>query len=314
MTMSKNSGPLVYLSGGVGGARLAHGLYQCLPAELLTCIVNTGDDLEHWGLQVSPDLDTMMYTLADVADVERGWGLASETFEALAGVKRYGGETWFALGDRDLATHLMRTQWLRRGATLTQVTDRLCRALGVSARILPMSDSPRETMIETPDRTLSFQRWLVAERAEPEVRRVWFKGDGSATQHVLDALDQARLVVIGPSNPYVSIEPILATPGVRERIARLPVLAVSPIVHGKAVKGPLAGMLQSLSGWPASASSVARYYGPLLRGYVIERGDRAPLDATLPVLATETVMKTRADSRTLAHALLEFAKELRVWS
>lgn len=314
MSMSKSSGRLVYLSGGVGGARLAHGLYHCLPSELFTCIVNTGDDLEHWGLRVSPDLDTMMYTLADLADVERGWGLGGETFEALAGVKRYGGESWFALGDRDLATHLMRTEWLRRGDTLTQVSDRLCSALGVSARVLPMSDSPRETMIETPDGTLAFQRWLVAERAAPVVQRVWFKGDGAATQDVLDALDQARLVVIGPSNPYVSIEPILATPGVRERIARLPVLAVSPIVHGKAVKGPLAGMLQSLSGWPAEAASVARYYGPLLRGYVIECGDRAPIDSALPVLETDTVMKTRAESRTLARAVLEFAKELRVWS
>jgi LPPG:FO 2-phospho-L-lactate transferase len=307
-------GPLVYLSGGVGGARLAHGLYHCLPAEQLTCIVNTGDDLVHWGLSVSPDLDTMLYTLADVADVERGWGLSGETFEALAGVKRYGGESWFALGDRDLATHLMRSEWLRSGATLTQVTARLSAALGVSARILPMSDSPRETMIETPSGTLAFQRWLVAERGAPLVKRVWFKGEGSATRDVLDALDQARLVVIGPSNPYVSIEPILATPGVRERIERLPVLAVSPIVHGKAVKGPLAGMLQSMSGLPAEAASVASYYGSLLRGYVIEQGDHVELAPQLPVLPTQTVMKTRADSRTLAQALLAFAKELRLWS
>ena len=307
-------GPLVYLSGGVGGARLAHGLYHCLPAEQLTCIVNTGDDLVHWGLSVSPDLDTMLYTLADVADVERGWGLAGETFEALAGVKRYGGEDWFALGDRDLATHLMRSEWLRAGATLTQVSARLAAALGVSVRILPMSDSPRETMIETSKGTLAFQRWLVAERGLPVVERVWFKGEGSATQGVLDALDQARLVVIGPSNPYVSIEPILATPGVRERIERLPVLAVSPIVHGKAVKGPLAGMLQSLSGLPAEAASVARYYGSLLRGYVIEQGDHVELEAPLPVLPTQTLMKTRADSRALAQAVLAFAKELRLWS
>ncbi|HET8939481.1 MAG TPA: 2-phospho-L-lactate transferase [Polyangiales bacterium] len=307
-------GPLVYLSGGVGGARLAHGLYHCLPAQQLTCIVNTGDDLVHWGLSVSPDLDTMMYTLADVADVERGWGLSDETFEALAGVKRYGGESWFALGDRDLATHLMRSEWLRLGATLTQVTARLSAALGVSARILPMSDSPRETMIETSSGTLAFQRWLVAERGAPVVERVWFKGEGSASRDVLEALDHARLVVIGPSNPYVSIEPILATPGVRERIARLPVLAVSPIVHGKAVKGPLAGMLQSLSGLPAEAASVARYYGSLLRGYVIEQGDRVELEPPVPVLPTATVMKTRADSRALAQAVLAFAKELRLWS
>jgi LPPG:FO 2-phospho-L-lactate transferase len=305
---------LVYLSGGVGGARLAHGLYHCLPPEQLTCIVNTGDDLVHWGLQISPDLDTMLYTLADLADIERGWGLAGETFDALAAVKRLGGADWFALGDRDLATHLMRSQWLRAGMTLTQVTERLRMALGVASAILPMSDSPRETMIETPDGTLSFQRWLVAERGLPRVQRVWFKGKGAASDAVLDALDRARLVVIGPSNPYVSIEPILATPGVRERIARLPVLAVSPIVHGKAVKGPLAGMLQSLSGLPAEAASVARYYGPLLSGYVLEHGDRVELEPSVPVLATKTVMKTRAESRELARAVLAFAQELRLWS
>ncbi|HTU61447.1 MAG TPA: 2-phospho-L-lactate transferase, partial [Polyangiales bacterium] len=300
--------------GGVGGARLAHGLYHCLPPESLTCIVNTGDDLLHWGLQVSPDLDTMLYTLSDLADIERGWGLADETFAALGAVKRLGGEDWFALGDRDLATHLMRSEWLRSGVSLSEVTERLRKALGVRCPILPMSDSPRETMIETPDGTLSFQRWLVAERGLPEVRRVWFKGDGAASPAVIDALERARLVVIGPSNPYVSIEPILATPGVRERVARLPVLAVSPIVHGKAVKGPLAGMLQSLSGFPAEAASVARYYGPLLSGYVLEHGDHAELQHAVPVLATKTVMKTRADSRQLARAVLAFAEELQLWS
>lgn len=308
------TGSLVYLSGGVGGARLAHGLYHCLPPELLTCIVNTGDDLVHWGLQVSPDLDTMLYTLADLADIERGWGLADETFAALAAVKQLGGEGWFALGDRDLATHLMRSEWLRSGVSLSEVTERLRKALGVAAAILPMSDAPRETMIETPEGTLSFQRWLVAERGLPRVERVWFKGEAPASDAVLAALDQARLVVIGPSNPYVSIEPILATPGVRERIARLPVLAVSPIVHGKAVKGPLAGMLQSLSDLPAEAASVARYYGPLLSGYVLEHGDHAALEHNVPVLATKTVMKTRADSRQLALAVLAFAEELRLWS
>jgi LPPG:FO 2-phospho-L-lactate transferase len=305
---------LVYLSGGVGGARLAHGLYHCLPPELLTCIVNTGDDLVHWGLQVSPDLDTMLYTLSDLADIERGWGLADETFAALGAVQRLGGEDWFALGDRDLATHLMRSDWLRSGVSLSEVTERLRKALGVACPILPMSDSPRETMIETPDGTLSFQRWLVAKRGLPEVQRVWFNGDGAASPAVIDALDHARLVVIGPSNPYVSIEPILAVPGVRERVARLPVLAVSPIVHGKAVKGPLAGMLQSLSGFPAEAASVARYYGPLLAGYVLEHGDHAELEHPLPVLATKTVMKTRADSRDLARAVLAFAEELHLWS
>lgn len=308
-----NPGRLVFLSGGIGGARLAHGLYNCLDASNLTCIVNTGDDLVHWGLNVSPDLDTMLYTLADIADVDRGWGLASETFDALECVKRLGGEGWFALGDRDLATHLMRTQWLRDGQTLTQVTHRLGATLGVKTPLLPMSDEPRPTMIETPDGTLSFQRWLVAERARPPVQRVWFAGAGVASDAVIEALESATLVVIGPSNPYVSIEPILATPGVRERIGRTPVVAVSPIVHGKAVKGPLAGMLQTLGKLPVSAASVARHYGPMLAGFVLEAGDAHELPESLPRLATATLMKTRADSLRLARELLAFAQQLGMW-
>lgn len=307
------SGKLVYLSGGVGGARLAHGLYNTLDPSALCCVINTGDDLVHWGLHVSPDVDTMLYTLADVADVERGWGLAGETFEALAGVKRYGGEDWFALGDRDLATHLMRTQWLREGETLTRVTARQCAALGVRARLLPMSDAPCETMIETASGSLSFQRWLVAERGLPIVKRVWFRGEARATREVEHALREAQLVVIGPSNPYVSIDPILALPGVRERLRELPVLAVSPIVHGRAVKGPLAGMLESLGHMPPAAASVAAHYGDLLQGYVIERGDEVT-QPSLRVLATDTLMPTRAHSRALAEHVLEFARQLGVWA
>ena len=307
------SGELVYLSGGVGGARLAHGLYHALDPAQLCCVINTGDDLVHWGLNVSPDLDTMLYTLADVADVERGWGLAGETFEALAGVKRYGGEDWFALGDRDLATHLMRTQWLGTGETLTRVTARFRAALGVRASLLPMSDDRCETMIDTASGSLSFQHWLVGERGLPRVQRVWFRGAARATREVEHALREARLVIIGPSNPYVSIDPILALPGVRERLRELPVLAVSPIVHGRAVKGPLAAMLDSLGGVPAEAASIAAHYGELLHGYVIEQGD-AVSQRDLPVLATETVMHTRAHSRALAERVLAFAKQLGVWA
>jgi LPPG:FO 2-phospho-L-lactate transferase len=271
-------------------------------------IVNTGDDFSHWGLCVSPDLDTVMYALADVAAVERGWGLAGETFEALACVARYGGESWFQLGDRDLATHLMRTQWLREGQTLSAVTLRLCRALGVHTPILPMSDQPFETMIDTDTGTLSFQQWLVAERARRPVRRVWFRtADARATDAVLRALDSAQLVIIGPSNPYVSIDPILALPGVRERVAALPVVAVSPIVHGKAVKGPLAGMLQTLAALEPNPQSIAQHYAPLLHALVVERGDETTLTG-LPVLATDTVMQTRADSRKLAERVLQFAQ------
>ena len=307
------SGKLVYLSGGVGGARLAHGLYHALDPAQLCCVINTGDDLVHWGLHVSPDLDTMLYTLAEVADVERGWGLAGETFQALAGVKRYGGEDWFALGDSDLATHLMRTQWLRAGESLTRVTQRLSSALGVRASLLPMSDDVCETMIETASGALSFQHWLVGERGLPVVQRVWFRGAASATREVEQALSEASLVIIGPSNPYVSIDPILALPGVRERLRALPVLAVSPIVHGRAVKGPLAGMLESLGHLPSEAASVAAHYGELLHGYVIERGDEVTR-SQLPILATDTLMHTRAHSRALAERVLEFAAKLGVWT
>jgi len=304
---------LVYLSGGVGGARLAHGLARLVAADRLSCIVNTGDDLVHWGLHVSPDLDTMMYTLADVADVERGWGLTGETFEALAWVKRYGGPSWFALGDRDLATHIMRSEWLRDGASLTEVTRRLCAGLQVATPILPMSDERCETMIDTDGGTLGFQHWLVAERALPPVRRVWFRGAARATSSVLAALDAARLVVIGPSNPYVSIEPILTLPGVRERLRGVPVLAVSPIVHGRAGKGPLAAMLETLGRTEPSARSIASHYGELLTAMVVERGDEKdiPLRA---VLGTDTLMHTRQHSRALAARLLEFAVELGYWT
>jgi LPPG:FO 2-phospho-L-lactate transferase len=258
----------------------------------------------------------MLYTLADLADVERGWGLAGETFEALAGVKRYGGESWFALGDRDLATHLMRSQWLREGATLTQVTQRLCHGLGVTATLLPMSNTACETMIDTDAGTLGFQAWLVAERGLPAVRRVWFRHaqptGTQATAEVLAALESAQLVIIGPSNPYVSIEPILALPGVRERVQKLPVLAVSPIVHGRAVKGPLAGMLETLGGMPPSAASIAKHYGADLHAFVVERGDELEITG-LPVLGTDTLMHSREDSRKLAQRVLMFVRELGHW-
>jgi LPPG:FO 2-phospho-L-lactate transferase len=276
----------------------------------LTLIVNTGDDFSHWGLSISPDLDTVMYSLADLADVARGWGLSGETFEALAGVVRYGGESWFQLGDRDLATHLMRTQWLGAGQTLTEVTARLCRGLGLQVPILPMSDQPCQTMIDTEHAgTLMFQHWLVQERAQPAVRRVWFRGAAQASGAVLAALETAEYAIIGPSNPYVSIDPILALAGVRERLAALRVVAISPIVHGHAIKGPLASMLQTLAGVTPSARSIVHHYAPLLAAMVVERGDETGI-TELPVLATSTIMHTRDASRTLAQQVLQFTREL----
>lgn len=299
---------VVALSGGVGGARFVHGLSRALDAGSLTVIVNTGDDFEHWGLHVSPDSDTVMYTLADLAHEERGWGLAEESFHTLEQVRRYGGDDWFALGDRDLAVHILRTQALRRGETLSQVTLRLSRALGIGAHLVPMADGPCRTMIDTLDQgTLSFQDWFVRHRAGPAVRAVRFEGDPDPAPAVLPAIAEASVVLIGPSNPYVSIDPILSRPGVRAAIASRPVFAVSPIVGGRAVKGPLGSMIPELTGEPATAAAIARHYGSLLAGLVVERGDEGGVTG-LPVLAADTVMRSRADSLRLARDVLAFAQ------
>jgi LPPG:FO 2-phospho-L-lactate transferase len=297
---------VVALSGGVGGARFLRGLARVLPPEALTAVVNTGDDFDHWGQHVSPDVDTVMYTLAGLAHEERGWGLAGETFALLEAMRRYGEDDWFAIGDKDMATHVARTQALARGETLTAVTERLCKALGVRPRVLPMSDDRCRTMIETRDfGDLPFQTWFVRHRA-PAVSRVRFDGDARATPAVLEALRGAELVVIGPSNPYVSIDPILSLPGVREAVFARPVVAVSPIVGGKAVKGPLAAMIPDLDGVAPSAAAVAAHY-PRLGGMIVERGDAVP---GLRVLGTDTVMRDAADSERLAREALDFASAL----
>ncbi|MGO9839228.1 MAG: 2-phospho-L-lactate transferase [Polyangiaceae bacterium] len=305
--MSRRWRSVVALSGGVGGARLLRGLSRVLPSDALTAVVNTGDDFEHWGLYVSPDVDTVMYTLAGLAHEERGWGLADETFRALEGMRLYGDDGWFGIGDRDLATHLSRTRGLERGETLTRVTERLCRALGVASRILPMSDERCRTMIDTAERgTLTFQEWFVRYRTEPAARRVWFDGDATATPEVLDAVRGADLVVIGPSNPYVSIDPILRLPGLRDAVFSRPVVAVSPIVNGQAVKGPLAAMIPELAGVPPSAAAIAAHY-PGLRGIVVQHGDSVP---GLPAWEEETVMRSADGSERLARALLAHAESV----
>ena len=304
---------VVALSGGVGGARLLHGLSRVLAPDALTAVVNTGDDFEHWGLCISPDLDTVMYTLADLAPEERGWGLSEESFHALEMIRRYGGEDWFALGDRDLATHLVRSEALRRGETLTAVTRRMTEGLGVKTRILPMADAPCRTIVETTTHgALPFQTWFVRHRAEPPVTSVRFEGAPSAAPGLIDAIARADLVILGPSNPYVSIDPIFSLPGVRDAVFSRPVVAVSPIVHGEAVKGPLARMIVDLAGEPPTPAALVRHYHHGrrgLRGIVVERGDE-PSVRDLPVLGTSTIMKTRADSARLAREVLAFAQEL----
>ncbi|HEY3818012.1 MAG TPA: 2-phospho-L-lactate transferase [Polyangiaceae bacterium] len=301
---------VVALSGGVGGARLLDGLARALPSGSMTAIVNTGDDFVHLGLDVSPDLDTVMYTLSGLADEERGWGLEGETFAGLGMVKRYGGPDWFGLGDRDLATHLLRTEQLRAGETLSAITARLCAALGIPHPVLPMSDAPLATMIETVgEGTLPFQQWFVRRRAEPAVRAVHFEGAKKAAPGVLPAIVACDLVVVGPSNPYVSVDPILCLDGVREALSRKPVVALSPIVGGAAVKGPLATMIRQLTGEAPSAGAVAKHYRGLLRAMVVERGDEGTV-ASMPVLGTSTVMRSRDDRLRLAREVLAFAAEV----
>jgi LPPG:FO 2-phospho-L-lactate transferase len=289
---------VVALSGGVGGARFLDGI----SGPEVTAIVNTGDDFVHLGLAICPDLDTVMYTLSGRGDEERGWGLKDESFRAMDTVRAYGGADWFALGDRDLGTHLVRTDALKSGASLTEVTARLCR--GIAARILPMTDGPCRTMIETPEGTLPFQDWFVRLRAQLEVRAVRFEGRPPPAPGVLEAIAESELVLIGPSNPYVSIDPILSLDGVREALAKKPVVAVSPIVGGKAVKGPLGTMIPQLTGQPASAAAVARHYGALLTAMVVERGDE--IDG-VRCYATDTIMKSREDRRRLGREVLAFA-------
>jgi LPPG:FO 2-phospho-L-lactate transferase len=301
---------VVALSGGVGGARLLDGLARALPAGSLTAIVNTGDDFVHLGMHVSPDVDTVMYTLSGLADEERGWGLRDETFAGLAMVKRYGGPDWFGLGDRDLATHLVRSEALRAGEPLSAITARLCKAVGIEQSILPMSDAVVRTMIETTtEGTLPFQEWFVKRRTEPPVRAIRFDGGRTPAPGVTGAIDACDVVIVGPSNPYVSIDPILCMDGVREALVRKPVVGVSPIVRGAAVKGPLAKMIADLRGEPASAGAVVRHYDRLLRAVVVESGDEGSVPS-IRVLGTSTVMRSRDDRLRLARDVLAFAEEV----
>jgi LPPG:FO 2-phospho-L-lactate transferase len=304
------------LAGGVGGAKLAHGLAQILPPAALTVIVNTGDDFEHLGLHVSPDLDTVMYTLAGLANPETGWGQRDETWSFMDAIGRLGGPTWFRLGDRDLATHVERTRRLRRGESLTHVTAALCAALGVRPLVLPMSDEPVRTWLDTDEGELEFQEYFVRRHCEPRVRAVRFVGLETArpTPAVLTALNEASAVILCPSNPFLSLDPILGLPGLRRHVMRKPVVAVSPIVGGQALKGPAAKLLAEL-GLTVSAAAVAEHYSDLLTGFVLDTVDAAlqpALEARgLRVLVTDTVMRTDADRARLARETLNFAASLR---
>jgi LPPG:FO 2-phospho-L-lactate transferase len=287
------------------------GLYGALGGDALSVVVNTADDFEHWGLWVCPDLDTVMYTLSGVSNPEQGWGLAGETFEAMGMMTRLGGESWFKLGDRDLATHLTRTSRLRAGDSLTEITAGMNDALGVECRVLPMCDAPCQSRIETRDgRVLEFQEWFVRHQGRPALRRIFFEGETKASTQVLQRLEKADLVIITPSNPYVSIDPVLSLEGVREILERKVVVGVSPIVGGRAVKGPLGAMIPALTGKEPSAKVIVEHYGTLLDGMVTEAGDETCI-TSLPVLGASTIMGDRPDRERLAREVLEFAGSLR---
>jgi LPPG:FO 2-phospho-L-lactate transferase len=308
---------IIALSGGVGGAKLALGLSRIMPPEDLLVVVNTGDDFEHLGLAISPDIDTVMYTLAGLANREVGWGRADETWSCMETLAAIGGETWFRLGDRDLAVHIERTRRLRAGETLSKITDDLCRRLGVGPRVLPMSNDPVRTRLLTPTGWLDFQEYFVRNRCEPKVLELDFHGAPKARPHpdFMAALADMRLeaVVICPSNPFISVEPILAIPGVREALAgsAAPVIAVSPIIAGRAVKGPTAKMMTEL-GLDPTAGTVAQRYRDLLDGYVIDHADMAEvvsIDAR--VTLAQTLMTTIEDREALAKTVLDAAAVLR---
>jgi len=304
----------VLLAGGTGGAKMAHGFQQVLPDGALTVIVNVGDDTDQFVLLVCPDLDTVLYTLAGLADADQGWGVAGDTFTALGMLERLGVETWFRIGDADLAVHVRRHQLLSEGASLTDATAHLAAALGVPTRILPASDDPIRTMIGTDAGELDFQDYFVRRRQADEVRALRFAGIDAArpAEGVLAALSEAELLVIGPSNPLVSIGPILSIPGIRDAVAAAPGLrvAVSGIIAGQAIRGPADRMLGSL-GHEATARGVARLYDGLVDRFVVDEADRALAPSIeelgMAVDVLPTIMRSNDDRAALARELVALA-------
>jgi len=315
--MAKIKNPrITALAGGVGASKLLLGLYHVMDPRALTVVVNTGDDIILHGLKISPDLDIVTYTLSGIVDPAKGWGFRRETFHALKRLAKYGRADWFNLGDRDLATHIHRTAMLAEGKTLTKAAESIRTALGVKARILPMSDQPIPTIIDSSEGALHFQEYLVKRRAEPFVRAIRFEGAESAkpAPGVLEAIRNADCILICPSNPLISIGPILAVPGIRDalRARKNDVIAVCPIVGGKSLKGPSDKMLDQL-GHGSSASSVAKLYADFTGIFVIDPQDksqqRAIRDLGMDVAVLPTVMKTGAQKRNLARAILKLARK-----
>lgn len=300
---------IVALAGGVGGAKMANGLAQIQPPEDLTIIVNTGDDFEHLGLYICPDLDTVCYTLAGLANPETGWGRADESWHAIENFSRLGGPTWFRLGDRDLGTHLERTRRIRAGQTLSQITQEFCAAWEIGPAVLPMCDEPVPTIVLTDEGELSFQEYFVHRRCEPKVGGFRFEGVEVAAPApgIIPAIRDADLIVICPSNPWVSIDPILALPGIRSELYSRPVIAVSPIIGGKAVKGPVVKMYAEL-GIEPSAFAVAKHYQDIIDGFVFDIRDKNLMSdiksLNVSILNVNTLMNSTAQQKRLAQDIV----------
>lgn len=304
------------LSGGVGGAKLLRGLYRILPADSLAAIVNTGDDFEHLGLHVSPDIDTTLYTLAGLAHPEQGWGRRDETWTFMRALKGLGGETWFALGDGDLALHVERTRRLALGLKLSLVVEDFARSFGIRAQIVPMSDDRVATRVATDEGELSFQDYFVRRHCEPVVQGLRFEGAAEARlpERAREAFASPDLeaMVIAPSNPWLSIDPLLAIPELRLALqsAKCPVIAVTPIIGGKAVKGPTAKIMAEL-GMTVSALSIAEHYRGLIDGFVLDARDRGLADRfDVPIEITDTLMNAPEDCERVSHATLALARRI----
>jgi LPPG:FO 2-phospho-L-lactate transferase len=302
---------VVVLVGGVGGAKLAYGLAQVLPAEDLTVIVNTGDDTWLYGLRICPDLDTIMYTLSGLVNKDNGWGVTGDTFNTINAMRRYGEDAWFGLGDQDIATHLLRTRWLQEGQLLTEITRRLTKKLGIHQQILPMTNAPVATIVDTKEYgEIDFQTYFVRYHWQPTVKSLHLAGieQSSVSPEVESAISNADVLLVGPSNPWLSIDPILNVPGMRDLITKrdIPRVAISPIVGGEAIKGPAAKLMVELGHLAVSPEAVAHYYGNVLNGFVYDVVDG---DLNIPqqnVTKFETIMKTDEIKAALARNVLEW--------
>ena len=303
---------ILAITGGVGGAKLALGLSKILTPDELLFLVNTGDDFQHLGLEISPDLDSLLYALSGKNNPELGWGRANETWACISELEELGADSWFRLGDRDLALHLVRTQMLNQGATLQKVADRLSESLGIDHRIAPMSNDKISTTVNTPNGKLAFQEYFVREQCEPAVIDFDFEGIENSTPNpvVMSWLDECDGIIICPSNPYVSVDTILSVPKYRDAFQSKPVIAVSPIVGGLAIKGPAAKMMKEL-GVPPTPIAVAKHYGSLLSGFVLDQTDHEQAkDIPIPSIVTQTIMLTLQDRIGLAEQCVRFLEEL----